>query len=467
MEPDAACAAWKGEFGLAFPVVSDLEGTLFRALTNGWVPWSILVGPDGRVIFSENEFDESGFAGAVRRMYERPRSAGAASRPKSRLTRRTVVLGGGIGGLVAARELRRRLPTHQRVVVVDRAAEHVYKPSLLWQMVGERRPREFTRPLARLQRKGVELRRAEVEALDLENRVVSTSTGDLDYDALVLSLGAQLAPEEVPGLGEIGHNLYTPEGCTQIHAALDRLADGSVGILIPALPFACPAAPYEAAFLAEAFLRKKGIRRKVKIHLFTPEHAPMPVAPAALGDAVADMLAARGIEYHPLFTFQELRPDTREVVASDGRAHAVDVLMCVPPHRAPDVVRRSALMGVSGFVHVDASTLETDYAGVYAIGDVATIKLPNGKALPKAGVFAHAEAKVVASRIAGTVDGRSPDAVFGGKGHCWIELGDGRAAFAGGDFYAEPEPRIRIQRPSRPLHWGKVAFEKWWLRHWL
>ena len=160
------------------------------------------------------------------------------------------------------------------------------------------------------------------------------------------------------------------------------------------MPFKCPAAPYEAAFLAESFLRRKGIRRNVEIHLFTPEHTPMPVAPAALGDSIADMLAARGIHYHPLFTFKELRPETREVVASDGRAHRVDLLMGVPPHQAPEVMRSSPLLGVSGFVHVDPRTLQTDYDDVYAIGDVATIKLPNGKALPKAGVFAHAEAKV-------------------------------------------------------------------------
>jgi sulfide:quinone oxidoreductase len=264
----------------------------------------------------------------------------------------------------------------------------------------------------------------------------------------------------------MAHNLYTTEGCARIRAALDELVEGVIGILIPSMPYRCPAAPYEAAFLTESFLRKKGVRRNVRIHLFTPEHTPMPVAPAVLGDTVADMLAARGIDYHPLFTFAELRPDTWEVVASDGRAHAVDLLMCVPPHQAPDVVRASPLLGTSGFVHVDAKTLETEYDGVYAIGDVATVKLPNGKALPKAGVFAHAEAKTVARRIAAAATGTTPAAVFGGKGYCWIELGDGRAAFAGGDFYAEPEPRIRMQRPSRPIHWGKVAFEKWWLHHW-
>ncbi len=451
-------------------MISDGDGALFRALTNGWVPWSVLVGPDGKVVFSENEFDEAGFAIAIEQMLARPTAttpATTTARRTSGPTHRTVVLGGGTGGLVAARELRRRLPADHRVVLVDRAADHVYQPSMLWQMVGERRLSQFTRPLERLRSRDIDFVHAEAQALDVDNRMVVTAAGELEYDQLVVALGARLAPETVSGFDEMALDLYSPEGCARIHAALADLDEGVIGILIPAMPYKCPAAPYEAAFLAEAFVRRKGVRRNVEIHLFTPEHMPMPVAPSALGESVADLLAARGIQYHPLFTFQELRPETREVVASDGRAHAVDLLMVVPPHQAPEVVRSSPLLGVSGFVHVDPHTLQTDYEDVYAIGDVATIKLPGGKALPKAGVFAHAEGKVVAQRIADGVEGKASNATFDGHGYCWIELGDGRAGFAGGDFYAEPEPRVKLRRPGRPLHWGKVAFERWWLHHWL
>jgi sulfide:quinone oxidoreductase len=81
-------------------------------------------------------------------------------------------------------------------------------------------------------------------------------------------------------------------------------------------------------------------------------------------------------------------------------------------------------------------------------------------------VFAHAQAKVVAQQIADKLDGKTPRVTFAGTGYCWIELGDGRAGFAGGDFYAEPDPRLKLRRPGRTLHWGKVAFEKWWLHHW-
>jgi len=473
METEESCRAWQEEYELGFPVLADADGALFRAFTNGWVPWSVLVGPDGKVVFSENEFDEAGFAAAIQRTLgpadraEQPAAERPAVRRAAAPAGRTVVLGGGTGGLVAACELARRVPAGHRVVLVDRSPDHVFQPSQLWQMVGARRPDDFRRPLRRLERKGIEFHRAEVEELDLENRVVRTSAGELAYDALVVSLGAELAPETVPHFDELAFDLYSPEGSERIHAALESLREGTIGVLVTALPFKCPAAPYEAAFLAEAFVRGKGIRRNVRIKLFTPEQLPMPVAPAAIGNSIADLLAARGIEYYPLFTFKELRPETREVVAYDGRSHRVDLLIGIPPHRAPAVIRASPLLGVSGFVHTDARTLETQYEDVFAIGDVATVRLPNDKALPKAGVFAHKQAKVVAERIAGRISGTVSDAAFDGKGYCWVELGDGRAGFAGGDFYADPEPLLRMRRPGRPLHWGKVAFEKWWLRHWL
>jgi sulfide:quinone oxidoreductase len=467
LETEDACQAWKDEYKLAFPVIADGDGTLFRAFTNGWVPWSVLVGPDGRVIFSENEFDESGFSKAIQQMYERPSGEKRTARRALASAGCTVVLGGGTGGVVTAHELRRRLPTSHRVVLVDRSADHTYQPSLLWQMVGQRRPDQFRRPLNRLARKGIEFRNTEVAELDLENKVVATASGDLAYDSLVVSLGAQLAPETVNGFAQMAYNLYNPEGCAQIYAALQDLTRGTIGILITAMPYKCPAAPYEAAFLAESFIRKRGIRRNVEIHLFTPEHTPMPVAPPTVGDSIADMLAARGIHYHPLFTFKELRPETGEVVSSDGHSHKVDLLIGIPPHQAPNVVRSSALLGVSGFIHVDPKTLQTDHDHVYAIGDVATVKLPNGKALPKAGVFAHSEAKVVAQRIADDAHGQRSSASFEGRGYCWIELGDGQAGFAGGDFYAEPNPQLKMRSPGRLLHWGKVAFEQWWLHHWL
>ena len=99
---------------------------------------------------------------------------------------------------------------------------------------------------------------------------------------------------------------------------------------------------------------------------------------------------------------------------------------------------------------------------MFALGDVATIKLPNGKALPKAGVFAHSEARIVAHQLADKATGDTSHAAFEGKGYCWIELGDGRASFAGGDFYAE---LVRSPQGARSTTMGRLARARFGASH--
>jgi sulfide:quinone oxidoreductase len=115
---------------------------------------------------------------------------------------------------------------------------------------------------------------------------------------------------------------------------------------------------------------------------------------------------------------------------------------------------------------VDRATFETTVPRVYAIGDVTTVPLAMGKPLPKAGVFAHRQAEVVAANLAAQWTGSGVRRAFDGHGECFLETGDGRAGFGAGNFYAEPLPQVTLKGPNRFWHWGKVAFEWKWLRGW-
>jgi sulfide:quinone oxidoreductase len=162
---------------------------------------------------------------------------------------------------------------------------------------------------------------------------------------------------------------------------------------------------------------------------------------------------------------ERIEPEAHELVLADERV-PFDLLLGVPPQRAPAVVRESVLAGETGFVPVDRATLSTGVEGVYALGDVTAIPIAGGKLLPKAGVFAHGQAEVVARRIAAELRGQAETSAFDGKGACFLELGDRAAGYASGDFYAEPAPRVRMRRPGRHRHLAKVAFERYWLRRW-
>lgn len=374
-----------------------------------------------------------------------------------------VVLGGGVGGVVTARELRKCLPRRHRVVLIDRKHEHLFAPSLLWLMVGLRRAEAIKRPLSRLTRRGIEVRLGEIDTIDVEARRVTVAGDVIQADYLVVSLGADLAPETIPGLEQAGHNFYTLPGAEGLHDALSSFERGRIVILTAAPAYKCPAAPYEAALLVDHFLREHGRRDAATVELYAAEPGPMGVAGPNVSAAVKQMLAAKGIPYHPEHQVKHVDPATKRLDFANGASADFDLLAYVPPHRAPRVVRESGLASEGGWISVDRHTLETRVPRVYAIGDVVSIPLLLGKPLPKAGVFAHGQALVVAKNIASAIAGRTGGERFNGYGECFIEIGGGKAGFGAGDFYAEPKPLIKLRPPGRRWHLGKVLFEKSWL----
>jgi sulfide:quinone oxidoreductase len=190
----------------------------------------------------------------------------------------------------------------------------------------------------------------------------------------------------------------------------------------------------------------------------------MGVAGPAMGQAVVGMLEAKGIRFNPNLDLTHIDPERNELVFSSREPAPFDLLAGVPPHRPPQVVQQSTLANETGWVPVNRRTLQTSHENVYAIGDVTAVTLANGKPLPKAAVFAEGQARAVARSIADEVQGIGAQAEFDGVGFCWIETGGGSAGFASGEFYAEPDPVVPLPHSGRMWHWGKILFEKYWMR---
>lgn len=374
-----------------------------------------------------------------------------------------LILGGGVGGIVTANALRAKLPQEHRLIVVDKNAAYVFTPSLLWVMVGWRQPKQITKNLRGLLHSGIEFLEAEVHEINPERRRVRTSSAELAYDYLVLALGADLAPEAMPGFSETAYTPYDLEGATALRGALQDFQGGSVAVLVSSMPYKCPAAPYETALLLDDYLRRRKVRERCTVEVYTPEVLPMGVAGPAMGNAVVGMLEARDIRFHPQLNPSGVDAERKEMVFANHEPVSFDLLAGVPPHQPPVVVRESAVANDAGWVPVNKHTLQTKHENVYAIGDVAAIILANGKALPKAGVFAEGQGRSVAQRIAEEIQGNAARTEFDGLGFCWIETGGGSAGFASGEFYAEPDPIVPLPRAGRIWHWGKILFEKYWL----
>jgi sulfide:quinone oxidoreductase len=379
-----------------------------------------------------------------------------------------LILGGGWGGLTAAHQLRGMLSSEHRILVIERSATFSLGVSHLGLMTGERQSvSQIQRDMAKLKRPGIEWVHGEVHRVDPDTRSVETSSGEFYGDYLVLALGAELDPESIPGLAESAFNLYEADEAAALHDELERFDRGRIVVLVAGAPFRCPAAPYEAAMLIEGWTRSHGIRDQIEIELYTPESIPMAVAGPAVGDALRTFMDSRGIGHHFEHQVTNIDSTTRTIRFGD-EAVSYDLLVGIPPHRAPAALGTEGLVDSTGYVSVhpqtlqllsDRDTLEVRCPGVYAIGDVAAVRLMNDMALPKAGVFAEGEARVVAAQIAAEINGEPRPGVYDGHGFCYVDVGDGLAAYGTGDFYAYPAPRVTLKEPSEAGRRAKEDYE--------
>lgn len=379
-----------------------------------------------------------------------------------------LILGGGWGGLTAAHHLRGLLAPEHRILVIERNTTFSLGVSNLGLMTGERHSvSQIRRDMSKLKREGIEWIHAEVGGVDPETRTVETDSGPFSGDYVVLALGAELAPGSIPGFAESAFNLYEPDGAAALHDELERFEAGRIVVLVAGAPFRCPAAPYEAAMLVEAWAREHGIREQASIDLYTPESIPMAVAGPAVGEALSAFMDQRGIGHHFQHQVTGVDKATR-TIRFDEREVFYDLLIGIPPHRAPTALRAEGLVDSTGYVPVhpqtlqllaDTDTLEVQYPGVYAIGDVAAIRLMNSMLLPKAGVFAEGESQVVAAEIAADINTEPRPGVYDGHGFCYVDVGDGLAAYGTGDFYAYPAPRVTLEEPSEDGRRAKENYE--------
>ena len=373
---------------------------------------------------------------------------------------RVLVLGGGFGGIATAVALRERLEPDDEIVLIERRATFVMGLRKNWGVVGMSTLAEGERPLAGLAGRGIEVIAGTIDAIRPEAREVDVEGRAFAADAVVIALGAARDPDRIPGFRDHAIDVYDEESNATAAAAIDAFTGGRVVVGIFGVPYPCPPGPFELALL---LAERLGARRVPGgVFAFSPQPGSLPI----LGDAGCatfdGRLASEGISFRPKTQATAVEPGA--VIAGDVRI-PFDLLLGVPPHRLPPVVAAADLAGPSGWVKVDPRTLETRVPGVYAIGDVTAIPIANGMALPKAGVFAHAEGDVVAARIADSFAGRQPTATFNGQGMCFLETGRGKATMVSGDFFATP-PDVTLAEASPEHLAAKHAFESDRLRAW-
>jgi sulfide:quinone oxidoreductase len=363
---------------------------------------------------------------------------------------KVVVLGGGVGGTLAANLLAKELGHDGKVSVVDPTGMHHYQPGYLYVALGQANGRWLVRDERTLLRRNVDLVVEGAASIDPEAGTVQLERGGrLDWDYLVLATGARLVPDQVPGLAEGSYEFYSLEGAQRLREALRRFEGGRIFVGVAGIPYKCPPAPVEFVFMADEYLRKRGIRDKSEITLLSPLNRAFTIESAS--KVIQPLMDQRGINLTTFFNVEEVDPSAGVVASLEGEKVEYDLLVLVPPHRGQQVVLDSGLADGPGWLPTDRHTLQVEGQDrIFAIGDATNLPIS------KSGSTAHFEAPVVASRIASLVRGSAPKENYGGRVMCFLETGNRKATVLRFDYEHPPAP----PKPNAVWHGAKWMFNR-------
>jgi sulfide:quinone oxidoreductase len=381
--------------------------------------------------------------------------------------KKLVILGGGTAGTMMANKLYNVLEKEEwAITVIDKHKTHYYQPGFLFIPFGIYNKNDVEKPKANFFPPGVDLVFSDTEMIRAsENQVVISGGRIIKYDYLIIATGTQIRPGETPGLADrLWHknifDFYTLEGALGLQKFLKSWEGGRLVVAITELPFKCPVAPLEFAFLAEAFFMKKGIRDKVDITFVTPLSGAFtkPVATKMLSELLGD----KNIKVVTDFYIERIDNDKQVLVSYDEQEIPFDLLTIVPVNMGDELIGRSGLGDDMNYVPVNKHTLQSNaHDNIFVIGDAAN--LPTSKA----GSVAHFAGEVVLENLLNAIDGRPLTASFDGHANCYIETGYGKGALIDFNYDTEPLPGtyplpgigpFGLLKNTRINHYGKILF---------
>jgi sulfide:quinone oxidoreductase len=384
------------------------------------------------------------------------------------MSHRIVIVGAGTGGTLTANRLDKLFGDEAEIVVVDRDDRHLYQPGLLFVPFGLADPEAIVRSRRAQLRDGIDFRLAEVDRVETGASTVHLGDGSaLEYDVLVVASGASLLLDETegltgPGWGETTHTFYSLETATALRDALSSFDRGRLVVNLIDMPIKCPVAPLEFCFLADWFLRERGVRSEVEITYATPLDAAFTKPVAA--EHLAGMLEQKDIRLEAEFATGRVDGEAGRLLSWDEREVPFDLLVAIPLHGGAEFVARSPGLGDElGFVPTDPNTLQGRVApNVFAIGDATN--LPTSKA----GSATHFEGETLAANIGRFLAGEELEGSYDGHVNCFIESGFHKALLIDFNYEVEPLPGrypgahvgpLPLLRESRLNHLAKLAFQ--------
>jgi sulfide:quinone oxidoreductase len=394
-----------------------------------------------------------------------------------------VIMGGGIGGISMAYELRHHLGRRAQITLVSDRETFQFTPSNPWVAVGWRTQQKVEIPLRpHLERHDVRFLATGVSRVDPDaNRLTLADGSTLDYDYLVVATGPELAFDEIPGCGpEQGHTqsvCTTPHG-KQAHDAFEELCRNPGPVVVGATQGAsCFGPAYEYAFVLDRELRRRKLRHKVPITFVTAEPYIGHLGLNGVGDTKAMLeseLRDRDIPWITNAKTARIDPHTMSVTevdedGQDRRSHELsfNMAMMLPPFRGvPALEGTGDLVNARRFVQVDNFQRNPAYPNVYAVGVCVAIppvhKTPVACGVPKTGFMIETMANAAARNIRDEVDGMAASYVPTWNAFCLADYGNGGAAILA--IPQTPPRNVNWAVEGRWAHYAKIAYEWYFMR---
>ncbi len=393
-----------------------------------------------------------------------------------------VILGAGLGGSIAAFEIKDAVRDRADVTVVNKGSTFHFVPSNPWVAVGWRDRDAIEVDLASVMKKrGVAFNDCGARAVRPKDNQVELTDGQvLTYDYLVIATGPDLAFDEIEGLGP--HAGFTQSVCHVDHAetaatAFDALAANPGPVIVGAVQGAsCFGPAYEFALILDTELKRRKIRDRVPMTFVTPEPYIGHLGLDGVGDTkglLESELRQRHIKWITNAKVASVEAGVMHVdeIAPDGGLKTKHDLpfvysMMLPAFRGVEAVRGvEGLVNPRGFILADNHQRNPTFKNVYSLGVCVAIPplgpTPVPVGVPKTGFMIESMVTAIAHNLAQEIDGKEPTHEATWNAICLADFGDGGVA-----FFAQPQlpPRnINWASSGKWVHLAKVAFEKYFL----
>jgi sulfide:quinone oxidoreductase len=298
---------------------------------------------------------------------------------------RVIVAGGGVAALETALALRELAPGLTDVSVIAPDEDFAYRPLSVREPFAYGTARRY--PLAPIVRDaGAQLLADKLAWVEPAQRIAHTESGaQVEYDALVLALGARAAPRYKHAVTIDDRRMDEI-----LHGVIQDIEGGYLGSLAFVAPgrMAWPLPLYELALMTAG--RAYDMNLELDVTVVTPEDSPLAIFGQNASSAVTELLERAKIQ--TIHSAYAEVPRSGEVVINPGdrRLH-VDRVIALPELYGPSV--RGIPLSEHGFLRVDPYGRVLDVEHVYAAGDVTEFPVKHG------GVGSQ-QADVVAETIA-------------------------------------------------------------------